>query len=172
MPHQWWVYCEYLTMVSVSGLSFAMGAAAERSGAALLLIVNLASSLAIVLSAPKVPQMSLFWLDLVLAAGLLIITFRFSSLWLGAAMLLQSAILFGHALALGNEEISSYGFMLMNNLVSWLMYACLLGADVDVVEGAQPWRPPAARPSPGRSAAALRTRNILDPGWASAPNSK
>ena len=128
MPHQWWVYCEYLTMACVSWLSLVKGAAAERNGAALLLAVNLASSLAIVRTAPVVPQAFLFWLDLLLAAGLLAITFRFNSLWLGAAMLLQSVILFGHALALNDDEISSYNFMLMNNVISWMMYACLLGA--------------------------------------------
>ena len=128
MPHHWYSYCEWIALVFVSGLSAFRGAAAERSGALIILGVNIASDIAIVVTSPNVPQMMLFWLDLVLAFGLLAITLKFSSLWLGAAMLLQSIILFVHALALADDEVSSFSFMLTNNLVSWAMYACLLCA--------------------------------------------
>ena len=43
-------------------------------------------------------------------------------------MLLQSIMLFVHAMALADDEVSSFSFMLTNNIVSWAMYACLLGA--------------------------------------------
>ena len=77
---------------------------------------------------PAVPEMTLFGLDFLLACGLLLITFRFSSIWLGAAMLLQSVILFAHAMTLSDGEFSSFTFVVLNNIVSGMMYACLLGA--------------------------------------------
>ena len=128
MHYHWYVYLEWGALLTVTVLSATIGAQAERSGALLILLINLVSDLAMALNRPSVPEMTLFWLDLVLAIGLLAITFRFSSLWLGAAMLLQSVILFCHALALGDGGISYFTFMLANNIVSWLMYACLLGA--------------------------------------------
>ena len=128
MPHQLSSYLEWVALISVSIISAIRGSIAERTGAALILAVNLASDVAFVITAPHVPQVLLFCLDLLLAIGLLAIAFWFSSLWLGAAMLLQSIILFAHALAFADGEITSFGFVIMNNLISWLMYACLLGA--------------------------------------------
>ena len=128
MPHQWWSYLEWVVLALVSLLSVSKGAAAERSGAVLILGTNVAGDVALIIAAPHVPQICLFSLDFLLALGLLAIAFRFSSLWLGAAMLLQSLILFTHALALDDGEISSFAFIVTNNVVSWLMYACLLGA--------------------------------------------
>jgi hypothetical protein len=128
--YHWYVYSEWATLGGVTALSVLRGASAERFGAFVILAVNLASDIVIAMSFPSVPQMTLFWLDMALAIGLLAITFRFGSLWLGAAMLLQSVILFGHAMALGGDEISKHQFMYMNNAVSWLMYVCLFGATV------------------------------------------
>lgn len=128
MPHQWQSYLEWAVLLCVCTLSIFRGAPAERSGALLILTINLASDIAFAISAPHIPQFALFYLDFFLAVGLLIIAFRFSSLWLGAAMLLQSIILFTHALALGDDGLSSYGFVVVNNVVSNLMYTCLLGA--------------------------------------------
>ena len=128
MPHHWYTYAQWITLILVTLLSVNKGSAGERCGAALILLTNLAGFGAFAIKAQAPPQMLLFWLDFTLASGLLLIAFRYSSLWLGAAMLLQSVILFAHAMALDDGEISSFSFVLMNNLVSWLMYACLLGA--------------------------------------------
>jgi hypothetical protein len=128
MHYHWYIYCEWLTSIGVAAFSAVRGAPAERYGAALILVINVISDLAMAIVSPHVPQMVLFWLDFLLALGLLLITFRYSSLWLGGAMLLQSLMLFMHAMALGGDELSSYAFMYVNNGVSWLMYLCLFGA--------------------------------------------
>jgi hypothetical protein len=119
---------EWVGLLLVTTLSLLKGGAAERCGAALIWAVNVASDVAFALNSQQAPQYALFYLDLLLAIGLLAIAFRFSSVWLGAAMLLQSVILFTHALALDDGAISALGFVITNNVVSNLMYACLLGA--------------------------------------------
>ena len=128
MPHQWYTYAQWITLFLVVVLSLRKGDDGERYGAGLILITNMIAFFAFVANAQSPPQILLFWLDFILASGLLLITFCFTSLWLGAAMLLQSIVLFAHALALDDGEISSFTFIVTNNVVTWLMYACLLGA--------------------------------------------
>ena len=146
MHYHLYVYGEWVALLSVTFLSMTLGAAAEKTGAALVLIFNVLGDIAIVVNRPIVPQITLFWLDLVLAAALLVVAFRYSSVWLGVAMILQSVILFCHALALDDDGLSYFAFMLTNNVVSWLMYACLLGATL------MSWRARRGALQQGRSA--------------------
>lgn len=70
---------------------------------------------------PHFPVFVAFGFDFAIAIGLLIIAFRYGSIWLGFAMLLQSANLCSQALGFSGEGLSHYDFVVLNNVLSLLM---------------------------------------------------
>ena len=106
------------------------GAWPERLGSSWVLAMYLASDLAMAISFPDTPQLMLFSLDFLLALGLLALTVRFSSLWLGLAMLLQSLALLEHALILGGGGLSPIRWSVMNDVISLLMLMCIVAATI------------------------------------------
>ena len=85
-------------------------------------------------SFPSVPQYWLFGLDFALATGLLLVALRYTSIWLGTAMLLQSIALCAHAYVLGGEGPTPKQWMILNNVVSNVMVVCI------VIATALTWR--------------------------------
>jgi hypothetical protein len=144
MGHSWISIAALGTLVLTCLFAWFRGAAAERWGATWVLAMYVASDIAIGLTYPHVPQMILFSLDFLLAAGLLILAIRYSSLWLGTAMLLQSIALCAHAFRLAGEGLRALQWMILNNVISELMLVCI------VIATAISWRArqkPAAAPA-------------------------
>jgi len=79
-------------------------------------------------------MLAIFVGDFVLAIGLLIIAVRYSSLWLGCAMLLQSIDLCSQGLAFSGDGLGVQSQLWLNNGVSMAMMACI------VAGSASSWR--------------------------------
>jgi hypothetical protein len=105
MLHSLYAQLSIVALALCCGFALWKGALAERAGAALILatwIVTLIASE----SAPRhhFPAAGFLVSDAVLATGLLILALRFSSWWLGAAMLLQAAGLSLQAVFFASER--------------------------------------------------------------------
>ena len=68
----------------------------------------------------------MFVIDFALAFCLLFVALRYSSLWLGGAMLLQSVALCLQAFDFAGEGPSSLVHVMANNGISYAMLGCLL----------------------------------------------
>jgi hypothetical protein len=101
------------------------GAAAERMGSLIVIICYMATEVAVILTLPNFPVHIAFISDFILAFGLLIVAFRYGSIWLGFAMLLQSANLCSQALAFTGEGLTPGSEVVLNNALSLLMGASI-----------------------------------------------
>ncbi len=88
-------------------------------------------------------------IDFALASGLLFIALRFSSVWLGGAMLLQSIALCLQAFDFVGDGPSIPAHYLINDLLSYAMVACLIAG----LAGS--WRRSQAKPRQARAPAPL-----------------
>ena len=121
-------------LVAVCIFAWFKGAPAERYGSLLILVLNIVADIALALAFPRFPGLILASLDFILAAGLLILAIRFSSVWLGVAMLLQSISLCSHAFLFDGFGLGPNQRVELNNIISGLMLACI------VVASAISWR--------------------------------
>ena len=120
-----WVAGPALLLV-VCALAWFKGSSAERYGSLLILCLNLAGDIVLALSFPRFPGFTLASLDFILAAGLLVLAVRYSSVWLGVAMLLQSVSLCSHAFLFEGLGLNPNQRVELNNAVSNLMLACII----------------------------------------------
>ena len=121
-------------LIAVCAFAWLRGAAAERYGSLLILTLNVAGDIALALAFPHFPGLILASLDFLLAAGLLALAVRYSSVWLGVAMLLQSISLCSHAFVFEGLGLGPNQRVELNNAISGLMLACI------VVAAAISWR--------------------------------
>ena len=128
MGHSWVSVAGWAILGLTCVFAWVKGATPERLGATWLLLLNLAGDAVIAVTYPHAPQVVMFSLDLLLALGLLALAVRYSSLWLGAAMILQSMALLAHAIRLGQEGVDTYTWMIFNDLITQAMQACLVAA--------------------------------------------
>ncbi|WP_374343552.1 hypothetical protein [Phenylobacterium sp.] len=117
-----------IAIVLVTAFAWFKGGPAERIGAT----VNLVGSLAVMflVRAMQQEQIGLVLLGLDGALGLvfLALAVRYTSLWLGGAMLLQAAQFSLHAYYLVLERHVDLLFAVVNNVVSWgVLLAILIG---------------------------------------------
>ena len=136
MPHQLYAQLSLLALLATCGLAMWKGAMAERAGAAMILGTWLVTLIASA-NAPHnaLPAMVFLISDAVLAVGLLLLAIRYSSWWLGAAMLLQAIGLGVNAVyfAADKSEIHLPGmrlYVLGKNLASGAMLVVLLSATI------------------------------------------
>ncbi|MFC3079280.1 hypothetical protein ACFODL_14375 [Phenylobacterium terrae] len=73
-------------------------------------------------------QVVLLLIDCGLAVVFLALAVRYASLFLGAAMILQAAQFSLHAYYMVATRHMDAGYMLANNVISWLVLACILVA--------------------------------------------
>jgi hypothetical protein len=102
------------------------GAAAEQFGSLIILVADIAADLMLALAYPKFPEISMCAIDFALACGLLFIALRYSSLWLGGAMFLQSLALCLQAFDFAGDGPSTIMHVIANDLISYAMVACLI----------------------------------------------
>ncbi|MHB8285311.1 MAG: hypothetical protein ACYDD1_11600 [Caulobacteraceae bacterium] len=125
------VRLEVALIVSGCVMSIIKGAPADRAGASLILLFYMADELTFLVSQQRFPTTLIFFGDFILAVGLLVVAIRYSSLWLGCAMLLQSIDLCSQGLALGGDGLSTEAQIWLNNAISMAMVASVvMGASI------------------------------------------
>jgi hypothetical protein len=116
-----WYFHHLLTaaILGVTVFAWAKGGWPERLGASLNLLIAV---LFLVLQFGMPPAMlapGLLVLDGLLGIGFLALAIRYTSLWLGAAMLLQAAQFSLHAFYYVTAKSFDLLFAVVNNVVSW-----------------------------------------------------
>lgn len=116
-----------LLIVGVPALAWRFGGPAERWGAALNSTAALAVMTAQFVTRDARPGVPFLAVDFLLASGFLVLALRYSNIWLGAAMLLQSAELTLNAVMLSAERELTALDALITNLISLAVVAAILG---------------------------------------------
>lgn len=117
-----------LTLVGTCLFAWAKGGSGERAGAAAVAVAWI-GSLAVQALLPRgIHAIPLLLFDVALAAALLIIAIRYSSLWLGAAMLLQGFVLAVHAEALSDSDTRNMTYVVVLNLASYVMLLAIIAS--------------------------------------------
>ena len=136
-------------LLAVCLLAWWRGAAAEQFGSLLILAADLTADIILAVAYPKFPGIGMCAIDFALACGLLFIALRYSSLWLGGAMLLQSVALCLQAFEFVGDGPSTITHVIANDLISYAMVACLVSGLV------ASWRKSQVKPRQARTAAPL-----------------
>lgn len=140
----------FVALAVCCGLALCKGGPAERSGAVMILVTWLGSTVIQALAKAYILPIVFLTSDAVLAAGLLFLAIRFSSLWLGAAMLLQAIGLSLHAAYFAAEKAdldhhTLWLYIAGKNLSSFAMLLVILLA------GLVAWRKRSVRSAQSRS---------------------
>jgi hypothetical protein len=131
MFHSLYSQLSFVALFGCCALALWKGGPAERGGALLICGTWLAAMLGLALARQYVLAIPFLLSDAVLAVGLLILAIRYSSWWMGAAMLLQAIGLSFHAayFAADPDEISRkvlHFYVMGKNLSSWGMLLVIL----------------------------------------------
>lgn len=123
----------FVALFVCCGLALWKGGPAERSGAVMILVAWLGATLIQAAAKAYILPIAFLASDAVLAAGLLLLAIRYSSLWMGAAMLLQATGLALHAAYFAAEkaDLSRHTLWLYiagKNLASFAMLLVILAA--------------------------------------------
>jgi ABC-type spermidine/putrescine transport system permease subunit I len=126
MFHSFYSQLSIVALVLCCGFAIWKGGLAERAGAVMILAMWVVTLIASAETQSYLPATAFLVSDGVLAVGLLILAIRFSSLWMGVAMLLQALSLSFHAayFAADQTEISKkvlHFYVLGKNLSSLAM---------------------------------------------------
>jgi hypothetical protein len=140
----------FVALFVCCGLALWKGGAPERGGAMMILVTWLGATLIQAVAKAYILPILFLVSDAVLAAGLLLLAIRFSSLWMGAAMLLQAIGLSLHAayFAAEKSDLSRHTLWLYvagKNLASFAMLLVILAA------GAVAWRKRSLRAAGSRT---------------------
>lgn len=108
-------------------IAWRIGGAAERWGATLNSSAALAVIAAQIVTVTARPAVAFLAVDFSLATGFLVLALRYSNIWLGVAMLLQSAELTLNAVTLSAGRQPSALDALITNLISLAVVATILG---------------------------------------------
>lgn len=126
MPAHSLVELEVMLTLFSCAFSLFKGGEAERIGAVLILTSYIFDDIAFAIARPTFPTLVVFWADFVLALSLLIVAIRYSSLWLGCAMVLQSVDLCSQGLTFSGDGLAAEGQLWLNNGISMLMLCCIV----------------------------------------------
>ena len=125
----------FLALFVCCGLALWKGGPAERSGAILILVTWLGSTVIQAIAKAYILPIVFLASDALLAAGLLLLAIRYSNLWMGAAMLLQAIGLSLHAayFAADKSDLGPYAVWLYvagKNFASVAMLLVILSAAI------------------------------------------
>src|SRR6185437_2107671 len=140
----------FVALFVCCGLALWKGGAPERSGAVMILVTWLGATLVQAVAKAYILPILFLVSDAVLAAGLLLLAVRYSSLWMGAAMLLQAIGLSLHAAYFAAEkaDLSRHTLWLYiagKNIASFAMLLVILAA------GLAAWRKRSLRTARSRT---------------------
>ncbi len=118
-----------ILLVGTCVFSWIKGGEAERLAAVAIAITWIVSMAAQTLISPQGlnREIALLIIDGLFAISLLVISVRYSSLWLGVAMMLQSGAIACHALILG-QEISGRTYFICLNIAGASMLCAVVVA--------------------------------------------
>jgi hypothetical protein len=107
------------------------GGPPERFGVGMIVAAWISAIVAQEVSRPVVPVLALLVLDGAVTAGFLFIAVRYSSLWLGGAMICQAIAFGAHALGLSDDagltRQTRYIYLAVTNVVGFLVLFILIG---------------------------------------------
>jgi hypothetical protein len=116
-----------LLIIGVPIIAWRIGGPAERWGAALNSFLTFAILAIQIITRDARPNIPFLAADFLLATGFLVLALRYSNIWLGVAMLLQSAELTLNAVTLSAQRELTAMDALITNLISLAIVATILG---------------------------------------------
>jgi hypothetical protein len=131
------------TLLGLAGLAGAClftwwkGGPPERMGVLVVVAVWIGSDLVRAVGGQMIAPVTLLVSDFAAAAGFLYIAVRYSSLWLGAAMMFQAMSLALHAMQLSENDAPRWHgwiiYLLIVNVLSYLILLALIGGAVSAI---------------------------------------
>jgi hypothetical protein len=107
------------------------GGPPERLGVGMIVAAWIGAIVAHELTRPASPVLAFLILDGLVTVGFLIVAVRYSSLWLGGAMICQAISFGAHAIRLSEADDltrqSSYLYLAVTNIVGFLVLFILIG---------------------------------------------
>ncbi len=120
-----------ISLLAACAFAWWKGGPPERLGTLVVAVVWVSADILRGLSGQLTPTVVLFASDILMALGLLFIAVRYSSLWLGLAMLFESFCFALHAIQLDDADAPRWHgmivYLLLNNILSYLVLATLTG---------------------------------------------
>ena len=126
MYHSLIPWIGWATTLLVCGLAWWKGGRAEQYGASLKLATSLIALVVHLVLKQGAISGALLTADGLLAVGFLALAIRYSSLWIGAAMLLQAGQFSLHAWYLVNALERDRFYAITNNLITIGILVCIL----------------------------------------------
>jgi hypothetical protein len=115
----------WVLILGVSLLAWRLGGKVERQAAVLVVVMSLAITFIGLIPDKAIQKPSYFLVDGLFGAGLMIMAMRYTTAWLGVAVLLQAAQFSLHAYYLVAGKLYDSFYAMMNNLVSLGVLLCL-----------------------------------------------
>jgi hypothetical protein len=120
-----------IALVGTCLFAWTKGGKAERLGTLMMFVSWIGTDVLRALDGHLMPTALMFGSDGLLSLGFLFIAVRYSSLWLGLAMLFESFIFGLHAIQLGDVDAPRWHgmivYLLLNNILNYLVLATLVG---------------------------------------------
>ena len=130
-------YIAWILMLATTVFALWKGGPPERLGAATIIVVWIGTVIAQALPPPAYSDISLLVSDGLAAVGFLVVAIRFSSLWLGGAMMCEAVAFVAHAMRLSdNERTHWHGanvYVLVVNVSSYLVLSVLIGGAIATI---------------------------------------
>lgn len=125
-------------LVLVCAFAWWKGGPPERLGTLMLALSWIGADVVRGFSGQMVPTITLFVSDILISAGFLYIAIRYSSLWLGGAMMFRAIGFAVHAAQLNGDEDAPrwHGwiiYLLINNVLSYLVLLTLAGGTLATI---------------------------------------
>jgi hypothetical protein len=135
MFHSFYSQLSIVALVLCCGFAIWKGGLAERAGALLIATTWIVTLVASAATQSYMPATAFLTSDAIMAIGLLFLAVRYSSWWMGVAMLVQAAVLSFHAAYFGADqtEISKkvlHFYVMGKNLASIGLLVIILAATV------------------------------------------
>ena len=125
MNHIAFILISLIFIIACCVFALVLGRKAEKLGAICVLAANFSAEVMIGLFRDQYPGTDILIIDFLLAVALLFLAVRYSSLWLGCAMILQGIALYTHALGLLGDEVSSQLYIRLIDILTYSMAACI-----------------------------------------------
>lgn len=123
------MYLLTISTLLVGAFAYWKGGPAEKfCGVANVVVAALYIVCQALIAAGAELQVVFLLIDCGLALVFLALAVRYASLFLGAAMILQGAQFSLHAYYMVTEKLMDAGYLLANNVISWLVLACIVVA--------------------------------------------
>jgi hypothetical protein len=118
-------------LAGTTAFALLKGGPPERLGVLMIVAAWIGTIIAHELTRPASPVLAFLLLDGLVTVGFLVVAVRYSSLWLGAAMICQAISFGAHAIRLSDDPTlsrhGSYAYLAVTNAVGFLVLFILIG---------------------------------------------